>query len=1047
MDFIPNEDALSKMFRSNPNQHEIEARLGRFDNRGYFLSGVSKMDFDYVKETLENMSVGKKGGSLEIETSHTKVFPSKDVMKIKDLESERPPFYARKKRITTIDQKDWNYRIAQSLETNIRPDTVESTAFPDDVYRIKKRTSFIDRDNENGLFYGTRIDLTEVTQVNKNKTFKTYEVEMERITKMSSDDFMDAFIRLYAIWQKLNKTYSLHHQNILLDKLTGQSEQSSAIGRYNNLLGDKETQFIKKYRNEPKNIKIQNLFEPHTLAVTCKLDGLRKMIFIDKEGSYMINPPNEMVQIGPGSKDYDGTIIDSELVGNSLYCFDILRYKTKNVETRQLKDRLKLIDEIVKNSENMFDSKFSLFLKKFHMEKNFYQSVEKALEDCSNVRNDGLIIQSMNKPYINDMTYKWKPSQKLTIDFTVQLNGEEGVLFTMFKWRDEEPTEKDIEEIKKMKGKYTPKHIETHQKLREFKGTLSYPFNKTVTFKDGKFKDENVDGRIIEFKWSSSKNNFIPIRFRDDRPIPNFEHVAKNVWKDIQNPIEESTIRGKDLVVMRKFHNLVKTRLLEKYVPSGSTILDIGTGRGGDLAKWRELNYNVVGIEPEKKNIEEIKKRMEAMKITGVDIIHAGAEETAKIESVIESVGAIIGFFSLTFFSKNEEMMDGLVRTIDSLLDPRGVFIGTVLDGRKVRGLMKEETVYETEAFKFEKGGDWNETPFGNELVTTLKDKTSMVKDTKEYLFDFEDFEKRLEKIGISIIDGYEKSFIDKGIDELPKDSQTFSKLNRILVFRRDAKQRRLPQPVEGLTKQGIKQAFPTKFGELYRRSAITGNSSLVHAIVQSYSKKYNSTTDRDGIEKIDKELLEIQEELASTKNQKKKQALQLQKRGLFAKRDKLMNHDKKTDYVKKIREKLAFNISEKEFKKLGGGKLAQELTKDFEGMVKNKSDAGKAALSKFQLMLSDSNEYLSDNLEVIQAISDILEVNVFLFDDRHRPYLPKGEGKLTNKQKCEMLYKERPSIILLKIHDHHYEVVGTDTATVFKFDKPMIQQIYKKLC
>ena len=59
----------------------------------------------------------------------------------------------------------------------------------------------------------------------------------------------------------------------------------------------------------------------------------------------------------------------------------------------------------------------------------------------------------------------------------------------------------------------------------------------------------------------------------------------------------------------REKHNSIKRSLLERYCKPGSSLADIGFGRGGDMHKWNSLKLKVWGVEPDPQLFEEALQR------------------------------------------------------------------------------------------------------------------------------------------------------------------------------------------------------------------------------------------------------------------------------------------------------------------------------------------------------------------------------------------------------------------------------------------------------
>lgn len=60
---------------------------------------------------------------------------------------------------------------------------------------------------------------------------------------------------------------------------------------------------------------------------------------------------------------------------------------------------------------------------------------------------------------------------------------------------------------------------------------------------------------------------------------------------------------------IRMKNNKIKMDWMEKHIPYGSKVLDIGCGQGGDIHKWKKLGANVFGIDPNPLAIAEARRR------------------------------------------------------------------------------------------------------------------------------------------------------------------------------------------------------------------------------------------------------------------------------------------------------------------------------------------------------------------------------------------------------------------------------------------------------
>lgn len=174
-------------------------------------------------------------------------------------------------------------------------------------------------------------------------------------------------------------------------------------------------------------------------------------------------------------------------------------------------------------------------------------------------------------------------------------------------------------------------------------------------------------------------------RVREDKGA-NSMKVARDVWRDIQDPIFLSDLRGETFRFNRLFQNKVKSHLIEN-VTKGSYVLDIGSGNGGDLGKYTKRGVaKLFAVDPNEDNMREFQRRLSNMKTkASVKTLLAGGEESEVViessynffndiePSLFKSEKAapspapplyITMMLSLSFFWKSPEMLSGLADTI-----------------------------------------------------------------------------------------------------------------------------------------------------------------------------------------------------------------------------------------------------------------------------------------------------------------------------------------------------------------------------------------------
>lgn len=273
----------------------------------------------------------------------------------------------------------------------------------------------------------------------------------------------------------------------------------------------------------------------------------------------------------------------------------------------------------------------------------------------------------------NQDTCKWKPANMLTIDLQVKFVG-------------------NIVELWTERGR-TP---------FKFLGSKRYP----ITWENGmNINDPHLmidgirveDGTIMECIYSMAGKDYdvtLPfmvkaVKVRDDKVRPNQWDVCEDNWDLSHAPLPEHTISGKGSILMHAYHNDIKRELLSG-LKEGSTLLDIGSGRGGDLGKWTKLSQ-VIAVEPIDVWLDEFRLRLaNSPMINKVHIIHSGAENVDRIiketrDHVVGGrVDAISFMLSLTFFWQSELMVRNIAYLIQETLKPGGKVIFLTMDGDAV---------------------------------------------------------------------------------------------------------------------------------------------------------------------------------------------------------------------------------------------------------------------------------------------------------------------------------------------------------------------------
>lgn len=345
----------------------------------------------------------------------------------------------------------------------------------------------------------------------------------------------------------------------------------------------------------------------------------------------------------------------------------------------------------------------------------FFDATKQMLQQMYPYNTDGLIF-TPNGPYLTEGTYpegipigkgkpsdfnreevrkgkfhedrtltqttditKWKPLESLTIDFRVAFDRGFPVL-----------------RIDSGRGREIPFDIKT--KSRPFTQPKMIDAQAIIAM-----KVKNND--IVEFRWDRGTEKMIPIGFRDDKTKPNSLIAARNTWHDINDLITRELLLGESIDLMVKYHNVIKLSLYQKISlltekRHQKILLDIGSGRGGDINKWTvrkddstEWKFDkIFAVEPNSEFRTEFKNRLENFPDKEVvTLIPTSGENT---ETVVKAMGGMKAdvislMLSMSFFEESEGKYEGFIETIKQCLKSDGYIIFLTIDGDAVDQFFK----------------------------------------------------------------------------------------------------------------------------------------------------------------------------------------------------------------------------------------------------------------------------------------------------------------------------------------------------------------------
>ena len=697
---------------------EVEARFGYFEG-SKFTSGVSRSTFNRMKETMIKLNPrfnythskdqifresGMQGWPYDRNTTerYTTIYNFDG--------TENKSYRLIKTRVQNFDVPDYFFRISISKEIT---DESPQPSLQPIMIREKKRWSYtVFQEN-------FRLDLTEVTAYNQPRNAQTvFEIEIEILgSKLENlNDF-----------EKTVTAFLLEIQGTLIPYKS--EEKAAIITRTNALIGasvNLSTRVDIDAIIQPRNLKIRDLSIGGIIpssnrgvryTATIKADGKARLLVIDSLGVYLIYSYQVMKIAGASTADrlkgWHGTVFLCEYIPlSSLQPWADSKYKNARIYIAFFDTLAISGDGGVRNKDHMvrleYAQKFMLVSQKlttfvfevkrflmFSTIEEFYRVVNELLSSTYPFKTDGLIFGPDNYRYdtsVNRMKIyqrvlskqpdimKWKPPSELTIDFAIR-----HVLFS--------------------DGNYIELLVSEGRKLVPFSGK---PFNPKINIQIVPQLQNAPNNSVIEFKWSNEE--FVYIRPRDDKPYPNRQEVALDVWKDIHSPIDEATIRGQKFSLSFRYHGEEKWKLFNmvgRELPPVDginikyrTLLDIGSGKGGDSKKWVENGFtHIICVEPNDMNRTELINRLESINQRRIEeslppvqykiVATIGQDWETIVRAVREFspngfVDAISFMLSLSFFFDSPESTISILNLVNSTLARGGYFFALSIDGRYV---------------------------------------------------------------------------------------------------------------------------------------------------------------------------------------------------------------------------------------------------------------------------------------------------------------------------------------------------------------------------
>lgn len=554
---------------------------------------------------------------------------------------------------------------------------------------------------------------------------------------------------------------------------------------------DKKTKSFKQLGNNAISVTrfsfiTKVLPEINRYYLTEKIDGERAFLIINENKAELILADRSIKLPFAVSGEY---IFDCEYTGK-IFIFDVITFRGEQVWRKPFAERYAMMKKF-KLSDVIIKKYYQLTMKNYH-------SIISKLASSNEYKIDGLIFTSSDKDYKETKNIKWKYPQDNTIDFLAIKENSDYLLFVgidrmMFRrFNLTLPSNyKQLLEGIKLNESYFP--VPFYNSLKE---AHQFKTNKDI-------HERIVELSLVNDKWELK-------RLRKDRQIEletgryygNNYKVAELTLQSMLNPLTLSdlctplSILMKDIYFqkedpaykpIRRFHNYIKRTLISRF--KSKKVLDLGSGRGGDIAKYAYSGYKeVYMIEKNINNIDElIERKYEIIgkmfiKESGCNlrVIHLDLTRKDNIKVVqhevpnLEKVPVIFCNFALHYMLDGKENAQNLARFILKYIAVGGYFIFTVFDSNRIKD-------WETDKYKINiiNTGD---KPFSGKLRVLLPFSNEAYEEPIVKLSEVDSLLKPLVRIEERNFEVFLREY--KTREELTPEDVQFTKLYKYVVYK-----------------------------------------------------------------------------------------------------------------------------------------------------------------------------------------------------------------------------------------------------------------------
>ncbi len=483
--------------------------------------------------------------------------------------------------------------------------------------------------------------------------------------------------------------------------------------------------------------------------ITAKTDGTRSIIYVNNDKIHILTNDVEIIYTSDKSdNDKIEKNNNKSDTNNNIFIFDCEKYKINKEDNKPSEYIYYIFDVMVWKNENITNNTFEFRkqyfteatkLFSFIKEKAFVKLTNNFKEEIKNIHSDefetdGIVFTPYDGKYIDMEVFKYKPLDKITIDFLIKKCPQNLVGVNPFVKKSKSDNVYILfcglsrSVFFRLKLEFVKNYGEIFKTINTRNLPHYFPFQFTPS--DNQFAyifnsvDDSLDGKVAEMSYATGKWKIL--KFREDKQADadnllyfgNNYKVAEETWLNYQNPLSIETDDFKDVYFqvnnndlykeLRNYNSFIKTQLYKNY-KNYNYVMDMAAGKGQDFFRYGANKIASSGavlfVDNDKTALMELihrkfdfanNREYEGQKLHvlthWLNLNNNYKDNIDLLENdlilPVNKFDLIICNFAFHYFVNNMKQLENIINFIDYYLKSGGRFVFTAFDGSSISKLL-----------------------------------------------------------------------------------------------------------------------------------------------------------------------------------------------------------------------------------------------------------------------------------------------------------------------------------------------------------------------